>query len=187
MKFIVNIFLALLLTACHSQENDTVQLLTTVKKFYGWVLANGEATQNLAPKIIDEPNNTRFKLDTSSLQAFQEKMMSSGVFAPSFPNAVEKYYTKHQATFANMTQQEFDQIAKDGRGPMMEVEDMDMFFCAQEYESKPEFVEKLKITEQHIEDNNAWAVVESTYGWPTKFYFEKINAQWLIKAYCVFE
>lgn len=187
MRFFSYFLLSLTLAACQLQENDADQLLTTVKKFYTWVLVNGEATQALAPKIVDIPNCTRFQLETSTLASFNQKMLSSGVFAPSFPGKVEQYYDKHQAAFAKLPQQEFDEMAKLGRGPMMEVEDMDMFFCAQEYENKPEFVEKLAIKKYNLKGNTAWAVIESPYGWPTTFYFEKINQQWLISSYCVFE
>lgn len=187
MKSIAYIFLVLILTACNSEKSDADPLLATVKKFYGWVLVNSQATQQLAPKIVDEPNSTRFKLESNNLKSFTEKMLSSGVFASSFPSKVEKYYAQHQANFAKLPQKEFDEMAKFGRGPMMEVEDMDMFFCAQEYEKKPEFVEKLAIKKYNLKGNTAWAVIESPYGWPTTFYFEKINQQWLISGYCVFE
>ena len=187
MRFFSYFLLSLTLAACQLQENSADQLLTTVKKFYAWVLVNGEATQALAPNIVDIPNSTRFKLETGNLKFFTEKMMSSGVFAPNFPSKVEEYYAKHQAAFAKLPQQEFDEMAKLGRGPMMEVEDMDMFFCAQEYEQTPEFVAKLAIKKINLKGNTAWAVIESPYGWPTTFYFEKINQQWLISGYCVFE
>lgn len=187
MRFFSYFLLSLTLAACQLQENDADQLLTTVKKFYTWVLVNGEATQALAPKIVVIPNSTRFQLETSTLASFNQKMLSSGVFAPSFPSKVEQYYAKHQAAFAKLPQQEFDKMAKLGRGPMMEVEDMDMFFCAQEYDNTPEFIEKLTVKEFSFNGNTATAVIESTYGWPTTFYFEKINNAWLISGYCVFE
>lgn len=171
----------------HAAECDSTPLLATVKHFYTWGLKNGEATQHLAPKVVNVPNSTLFELDTSTLKPFSEKMMTSGVFAPSFPQAIEKYYAKHQKAFANMPQKEFDEMAKFGRGPMMEVEDMDMFFCAQEYEHTPQFVEQLNIRKYNLKGSTAWAVVESPYGWPTAFYFQKIKQQWLISGYCVFE
>lgn len=187
MKSVLLLLLISMLTACEHNQNDPALLHHTIQKFYLWVLENGEATQSISPSIVDESNSTRFKVDTIHLPLFKQKMMSSNIFAPSFPEKIENYYANHQAIFNKMSQKEFDEMAKFGRGPMMEVEDMDMFFCAQEFEYTKEFVEKLNIKESHFEGNRAWAIVESTYGWPTKFYFENINQQWLISGYCVFE
>jgi len=115
--------------ACLSAA-DSQPLLNTVKAFYGWVLKNGDAASRLEPKIVDVSGSTHFFLDTSTLQAFTEKFMSSQLFSPQFPNTVEKYYAKYQKKFEALTQKDFDELSRDGRGPLMDVEDMDIYFCA---------------------------------------------------------
>ena len=162
-------------------------LLGTVKSFYSWVLRNGKATQRLAPAIKDLPGTNHFALDTSTLAAFKQKFMRSGLFAPEFGAAVDRYYAKHQKHFESLTQKDFDELARDGRGPQMEVEDMDLFFCAQEYEYKPAFADALKIADVDIQGDRATAVVESTYGWKTNFRFQKSGGGWLIAGYCVYQ
>jgi len=86
-----------------------------------------------------------------------------------------------------MPQRELDQMAKDGRGPLLETEDMDLFFCAQEYEYKKDFVDHLKLTSVSIQGDTATAEVESSYQWKTKFKFRKEGDWWLISGYCVYE
>jgi hypothetical protein len=166
---------------------DSQPLLNTVKAFYGWVLKNGEAASRLEPKIVNVSGSTRFFLDTSSLQAFTEKFMNSQLFSPQFPNAVAKYYTKYQKEFEALTQKDFDDLARDGRGPLMDVEDMDIYFCAQEYEYTPKFVDSLKISKSTVNGNTATAVIESPYEWKTTFHFTKVKGKWLISGYCVYQ
>jgi len=170
-----------------SETRDSPHLLSTVKTFYGWVLKNGEVASRLEPKIKNVPDSTRFFLDTSSLKVFTDKFMSSGLFSPGFPNAVTRYYTKYKNEFETLTQNDFDQYAHDGRGPLMDVEDMDIYFCAQEYEYTPEFIAALKVVNSTVNGARATAVIESPYKWQTTFHFSKVKGQWLISGYCVYQ
>ena len=54
-------------------------------------------------------------------------------------------------------------MAKDGRGPMMDVEDMDIFFCAQEYDYDPKFIQGMRISELSEKSDVTSVVVESPY------------------------
>lgn len=166
---------------------DSQPLLSTVKAFYGWVLKNGDAASRLEPKIVDISGSTHFFLDTSTLQAFTDKFMDSQLFSPQFPNAVARYYTMYQKEFEALTQKEFDELAHDGRGPLMDVEDMDIYFCAQEYEYTPEFIDSLKVSKSTVNGDTATAVVESPYEWKTTFHFMKVKGKWLISGYCVYQ
>lgn len=166
---------------------DDKKLLETVQGFYGWVLRHGEAVNSLQPKIGQVPHSTKLYLETSSLPAFTVEFMRSGYFAPTFPDVVRLYYQKQQARFEAIKPEEFDQIARDGRGPMMETEDMDIFFCAQEYEYKTSFVQQMKIKSSQSTNRTATAVVESPFGWETTFRFSKVKGRWLIAGYCVYQ
>lgn len=162
------------------------QLADTVQGFYGWVLLHGASADKLAPLIKDVKGSTRFYLDTSTLDAYSHSFMQSGYFSADFPAAVARYYLPYQTQFATMSQAEFDQLAIDHRGPLMDVEDMDNFFCAQEYEYKKRFVRGMKLTEIHFNGDRATAMVVSPYQWKTPFAFVKINGRWLISGYCVY-
>ncbi|MDD5411865.1 MAG: hypothetical protein PHF31_10700 [Methylobacter sp.] len=131
--------------------------------------------------------STRFFLDTTSLHAFTEELMNSQQFSPQFPNAVARYYTKYQKEFEALTQKDFDEYARDGRGPLMDVEDMDIYFCAQEYEYTPKFIDSLKVSKFTVNGDTATAVIESPYKWQTTFHFTKVKGQWLISGYCVYQ
>jgi hypothetical protein len=139
----------------------------------------------LEPKIVEVQGSTRFYLDTKTLKPFAERFVASGYFTSDFPRAVERYYKKYEARFAAMS--ELDQMAKDGRGPLLETEDMDLFFCAQEYDYKKDFVDRLKLATVAVHGDKATAEVESTYQWKTKFRFRKVAGRWLIAGYCVYE
>jgi hypothetical protein len=86
-----------------------------------------------------------------------------------------------------LPQKEFDDLKRDGRGPMMEVEDMDIFFCAQEYEYTPDFVAKMRIKSFQLKGDRAEVVVISPYQWETPFSMVKRDGRWLISRYCVFQ
>ena len=79
-----------------------------------------------------------------------------------------------------------DAMARDGRGPLMDVEDMDLFFCAQEYEYAASFADAMKLKSVRISGMRASAVVESPYGWQTPFRFVRDGGSWRISGYCVF-
>ena len=162
------------------------QLLETVQGFYRWVIENGKETADLQPSIRDIPGTTRFELDTSTLPDFTDRFMRSGFFAAGFPAAVSRYYQRYAAEFAALPQAEFDQIAQDGRGPMMETEDTNLFFCAQEYEPNEPFVAGMRLKGVHIEDGQASALVVSPFDWETEFHFTRTPERWLISGYCEF-
>lgn len=163
------------------------ELLQTVRGFYGWVLRHGEAVNNMQPKISQVPQSTRLYLDMSSLPAFKSGFMRSGYFAPTFPEAVTRYYEKQRTQLEALKPEEFDQLAKDGRGPMMETEDMDIFFCAQEHEYKKRFIDQMKVKSSQSTGRTATAVVKSPLGWETTFRFSRVNGRWLIAGYCVYQ
>ena len=70
---------------------------------------------------------------------------------------------------------------------MMETEDMDIFFCAQEYEYSASYVQQMKIKSSKITGSKAIALVESSMGWETTFRFAKVKNSWRIAGYCVYE
>lgn len=168
-------------------ESDNDALLKAVQDFYGWVLQHGKEVAQMQPAIKDVKDSTRFYLDTSSMDDFTAQFMKSGYFSAEFAQAVSAYYNQQKTKIDTMSQQEFDQIAKDGRGPMLETEDMDIYFCAQEYEYKPEFVQGMKIKSAAVTDDTATAVVESPYQWDTEFKFHKNDGRWQIAGYCVYK
>lgn len=180
--------LALVFTApVSAQPALQQQLLETVQGFYSWTLTHGKATAALAPTIKDQAGGPKFYLDTTTLKPFTESFLASGYFSPQFAQAVERYYTHYQRQFSAMRMQEFKQIAKDGRGPLMEVEDMDLFFCAQEYDYTPEFIQSLKVSAFSQQGDSAKLEVESSYQWKTEFIFQQQQGKWLITGYCVFK
>ncbi len=166
---------------------DDKKLMETVRGFYGWVLRHGDTVNKLQPKIEGMAQTTRLYLDMSSLPAFTSEFMRSGYFAPTFPEAIKRYYQKQQAQIEAIKPEEFDQMARDGRGPMMETEDMDIFFCAQEYEYKMSFIRQMKLKSSQGMDRTATAVVESPLGWETTFRFANVKGRWLIAGYCVYQ
>ncbi|MFZ6655010.1 hypothetical protein [Undibacterium sp. TJN19] len=170
-----------------ADSNDEQALMKTVRGFYGWVLKDGKQVSKLQPVIRNIPGGHQFRLDTHNLPVFTEKFIASGYFAPAFSSAVERYYAKYTQQIKAYTAAEFNQMAKDGRGPLMDTEDMDIFFCAQEYEYKKAFVAKMKPKAVKVEGDTASLKVVSPMEWETEFKFVKINQQWLIAGYCVFQ
>lgn len=168
---------------------DEQALMARVQGFYGWVLKNGTQVSKLQPAIKDIPGSNKFQLDTKNIKVFSGKFMASGYFSPEFPAAIERYYGKYQQQFAAYTPAEFAQMAKDGRGPLMDTEDMDIFFCAQEYQYKKSFISKMKARNIKLDGDKASMIVVSPYQWETEFRFARINSnsQWMITGYCVFQ
>lgn len=162
------------------------ELLDTVQGFYTWVVEHGNQNSKLEPHIKDISGTTRFFLDNSTLDAYAAGLMQSGYFTPDFPAAISRYYKRHEAEFQNLSQDAFDQMAQDGRGPMMETEDMDPFFCAQEYEYQQNFARSMKIKSANIGRQTATAIVTSPYQWETEFRFKKVKNRWLISSFCVY-
>ena len=178
------------LLVCSSSSADVATakvLLAKVKDFYMWALANHDKVSALEPRIRNVEGSTRFYLDMKTLDEFSREFMKSGLFSKQFPEAIARYYKKYEAQFNALAQSEFDEMAKDGRGPMMEVEDMDIFFCAQEYEYEQKFVEGMRISELSEKSEVTSVVVESPYKWKTTFGFKKDDGQWLIAGYCVYQ
>jgi hypothetical protein len=179
-----------LFSACGVKRDDPVEraaAMSTIKGFYLWALEQGKEVEALQPVIKDIPHSDRFYLDTLNLDRFAKKFLDSGFFAPEFEPAVKKYYERYRAQFKALPQQEFADLKKYGRGPLMEVEDMDIFFCAQEYDYTPDFVAKTAIKSFRLSGDRAEVVVISPYQWETNFSMVKREGRWLISRYCVFQ
>jgi hypothetical protein len=180
----------LLFGACRGKGDDPVErqaALRTIKGFYLWALQHGKEVEALQPMIKDIPHSDRFYLDTSNLDRFAKKFLESGFFSPEFETTVKKYYERYKAQFEALPQKEFADLKQYGRGPMMEVEDMDIFFCAQEYDYTPDFVAKMAIKSFRLSGDQAEVVVISPYQWETTFSMVKREGRWLISRYCVFQ
>jgi hypothetical protein len=161
-------------------------LLDTVRGFYGWALEQGKETVLLEPRIMAVTGTNRLYLDLASLDSFTTGFLGSGYFAPEFAQTLAGYYRKHQAEIAALPQSEFDEMEQDGRGLLLETEDMDLFFCAQEYEYSKQFVQGIRLKSAWVEGATAAAVVISPAKWETTFHFVKVQDRWLISGYCVF-
>lgn len=185
-RFAILFFLILLNATTAWADPADQQLLDTVRAFYGWAQEHGKETAKLEPRIRDVPGSNRLYLDLSSLDSFTAAFMASGCFSPDFPKAVAGYYRKHAADLAALPQSEFDEMALDGRGPLLETEDMDIFFCAQEYEYRPQFIQGMQIKKSWPEGATAAAIVISPAKWETTFHFAKVRERWLISGYCVY-
>lgn len=168
----------------HSGNNE---LLATLNSYYRWVLTNADSVMKNAPGIVDVPGTSKFYLDRSSEQEFINGFMRSGLFSTEFPAAVSKYYAKYEKEFSGYSDAEFDQIARDGRGPLMEVEDMDIFFCAQEYTYNEEYIKNIRLKDLQINDNRASVLTVFPFEWETRFKLQMIDGKWLISAFCLYE
>ena len=170
-----------------SADSANNELLATLNSYYRWVLANGETVAKKAPGIVDVPATSKFYLDRSTEQEFINGFMDSGIFSTEFPAAVSKYYAKYEKEFSGYSDAEFDQMAHDGRGPLMEVEDMDIFFCAQEYTYKDEYIKNIRLKDLIIEGTRASVITIFPFEWETNFKLQKVDGKWLISAFCVYE
>lgn len=168
-------------------DDQRAALLEVVRGFYGWVLRDGTRVAELQPVIREVPGSTRLTLDRSKESAFAGAFVKSGYFTRDFPKAIARYYDRHAAELDSTSQAEFDQMAQDGRGPLMEVEDMDLFFCAQEYGYRQGFVDSLKVASAAAEGDTARLEIVSSYGWPVTFRFRRVDGKWLIRGYGVYE
>ncbi|HEY8101797.1 MAG TPA: hypothetical protein VIF82_13700 [Burkholderiaceae bacterium] len=168
-------------------DPESAAILDRVKAFYTWVLSNSRSVMPLEPRIKNVKGNARFYLDVSTLNAFSTAFMRSGDFSDDFPSKLEKYYDHYKKEFSGYSQKKFAQIKKDGRGPLMETEDMDIFFCAQEYEYAQPFVDQMKLADIKISGKTAAATVVSPYNWKTEFQLKKIGPRWLISGYCQYK
>lgn len=168
-------------------DTESASILERAKAFYAWALTNSRAVSALEPRIRGMKDNSRFYLDVSTLDAFSTAFMKSGDFSDDFRSKLEKYYGRYKKKFSGYSQKEFAQIKMDGRGPLMETEDMDIFFCAQEYEYTLPFVDQMKLGDIKINGKTASATIVSPYDWKTEFQFRKVGAKWLISAYCQYK
>lgn len=167
-------------------DNHEKEILSTVQKFYYWVLKNDKAVSALEPRIVDDKNSNRFHLDIATLPNFSQAFVDSGLFTGDFKEKVSAYYMKYKVDIDKYPQKDFDEVAAGGRGPQMEVEDMDIFFCAQEYEYDKKFIDAMKIDSLTLRGNKAEAVIVSPYEWKTTFQMVNENGKWLISGYCVY-
>jgi hypothetical protein len=174
-------------TLDQTANNDGAALLNRVKNFYTWVLSNSSAVAALEPHIQNAKGSARFYLDVSTLHAFSSAFMRSGNFSDDFRPRLENYYGNYKKKFSRYSPKDFAKIKKNGRGPLMETEDMDIFFCAQEYEYAPNFIDAMTLSDLKISDDSAQAIVVSPYNWKTEFHFKKIGARWLISGYCQYK
>ncbi len=187
------LFSLLLSSTVHAQtpvplvDTDSAAILDRVKAFYAWALTNSHAVMALEPRIKNIKGNAKFYLDVSTLNAFSNAFMKSGDFSSEFPSKLEKYYGRYKEKFSKYSTSEFAQIKKDGRGPLMETEDMDIFFCAQEYEYAQPFIDDMKLADIKITDTTAAAIVVSPYNWKTEFRLRKVGTRWLISGYCEYK
>ncbi|MFN8549232.1 MAG: hypothetical protein U0527_14975 [Candidatus Eisenbacteria bacterium] len=168
-------------------KDSGAALLDVVHGFYGWVLRDGARVAELQPVIKEVSGTTRLMLDRGEEPAFAGAFVKSGYFAQDFPAAIARYYDRYSAQLDSTSQAEFDQMARDGRGPLMEVEDMDLFFCAQEYAYRQGFVDSLKVTAAAAEGDTARLEIVSSYGWPVTFRFRREHGRWLIRGYGVYQ
>jgi len=167
--------------------SDSNEILATLNSYYRWVLANAETVMKNAPGIVDVPGTTRFYLDRSAEQEFIDGLMASGLFSAEFPAVVSGYYSTFEKEFSGYSAAEFDQMAHDGRGPLMEVEDMDIFFCAQEYTYNDEYIKNIRLKDLQIKGNTASVLTVFPFEWETNFKLQKVDGKWLISAFCVYE
>jgi len=187
VKIIVVVVVLLFCSSVYANAETAKLLLGKVKDFYMWALANHDKVSALEPRIRNVEGSTRFYLDIKTLDEFSHEFMKSGLFSKQFPDAIARYYKNYEAQFNALPQSEFDEMAKDGRGPMMDVEDMDISFCAQDYDYDPKFFQGMRISELSEKSDVTSVVVESPYKWKTTFNFKNEDGKWLIVGYCVYQ
>lgn len=168
-------------------DTESAAILDRIKAFYTWALTNSQSVMALEPRIKNMKGNAKFYLDVSTLNAFSNAFMKSGDFSDDFPPKLEKYYGSYKEKFGKYTPGDFAKIKKDGRGPLMETEDMDIFFCAQEYEYAQPFIDDMKLADIKITGATAAATVVSPYNWKTEFRLKKAGTRWLISGYCQYK
>jgi hypothetical protein len=179
LKCLTFLGLVALISACAKPQREPASRPgDTISAFYRWVLSNGSATEKLQPRVVRDSSGAAISLDDSTLPQFKDRFISSGLFAPEFTNALDAYYNRHKSAIATAPGSE--------GGPVLETEDMDIFFCAQEYEYTPEFIGGIKVVAELTTADVAELDVESSYGWKTHFTLSRIASDWRISGYCVF-
>jgi len=176
--------------ACAHAAGDKSQeeaLLQTVTGFYGWGLNNGKDALRFEPRITHVPGSTRLYLDQSTLGQYSDALISSGYFAPEFRSNVAGFYAKSADELSKYSQREFDEMARDGRGPLIDSEDIDVFFCSQEAEYTSDYVAGTRLQLYRINGEMATAVVVMPDQSKTDFSFRKIKGIWQISGYCLYK
>ena len=185
------ITLALTLSAnahATTSQSQEAALMRTVQSFYGWVLKHGEETrQQFEPRITQVQGNTRLVLDLSSLDKYSDAIIASGCFAPEFRLQVAHFYERSAQDLHKYSQSDFDEMAKDGRGPLIDSEDTDVFFCSQEAEYTPTYIAGAHLKKADIKGDTATAVVVTPDKWKNYFTFRKIKDKWLISGFCLYK
>lgn len=179
--------LASIFQSARAETRDEREILHTIKGFYVWILKHGPVMDTFQPHIADKVGSNQFYLDRSNEAKFAGYFMRSGLFASDFPQKLSAYYEPIERQIEKISNQEFDDIARDGRGPMMEAEDMDVYFCAQEYEYKRDFVFGMRLKSLLVERDHAHAIVISPLSWETTFEMERHHGRWLIAGYCLYK
>jgi hypothetical protein len=77
-------------------------------------------------------------------------------------------------------------MARDGRGPLIDSEDIDVFFCSQEAEYTSDYVAGTRLHQYQINGETATAVIITPDQWKTNFSFRKIKGIWRISGYCLY-
>jgi hypothetical protein len=187
---VFTILLLVSVAACTHAAGDKSQgeaLLQTVTGFYGWVLENGKDAQRFEPRITHMPGSTHLYLDQSTLGQYSDALISSGYFAPEFRSNVAGFYARSAHELSKYSQREFDEMARDGRGPLIDSEDIDVFFCSQEAEYTSDYVAGTRLQQLRINGETATAVIVTTDQWKTNFSFRKIDGIWRISGYCLYK
>jgi len=162
-------------------------LVQTIHDFYGWVLAHGiETRRRLEPHIVQVEGSSRLRLDMSSLEAYSSALMTCGCFAPEFPDRIASFYHRSAEQLKNYSLAEFDEMAREGRGPLIDSEDIDVFFCSQEAKYTDSYASDARVATCKIEGNTATAEVITPDSWKTTFGFRRIGDKWLISGYCLY-
>jgi hypothetical protein len=169
---------ALVCTSAKVQSQPSGRPVDTVSAFYRWTLSSGRTTEELQPRVVRDSTGAAIALDDSTLPRFKAQFMASGLFAPEFTDAIDAYYDHHKVAIAKSPGIE--------DGPVLETEDMDIFFCAQEYEYTSQFIDGMKVVSESVVSNVAELEVQSPYGWKTHFRLRRIASDWRISGYCVF-
>jgi hypothetical protein len=170
-----------------TSKSQEAALLQTVKGFYGWVLKHGKDARHLEPRVTQVPGSTRLYLDQGSLDQYSDVLMASGFFAPEFRSHVARFYARSARELSKYSQGEFDEMARDGRGPLIDSEDIDVFFCSQEAEYTPDYVAGTRLERYHVKGDTATAVVVTPDQWKTTFTFRKIKGAWRISGFCLYK
>jgi hypothetical protein len=157
-----------------------------VRRFYAWTLDNGQRVRRLEPKVSWDPATRELALGTATLPDFVGAFMDSGLFAPEFAGVLAGYYQNHAAAIAATPPDLLEAYAMHGRDILLETEDMDIFFCAQESEYTPSFIRQMKLIATRATPEAVTIRSISTYEWKTDFTLRKLGDQWLITGYCVF-